>query len=120
MILQSEVDALNRQRNIKALLIILTTLAVAVVLYVAIKAGREETAVPAPAIVTKQDEEKMPSAEEITKKLNELSQNTDKTSMPSAEEITKKLDELGKNSDGAPKPSQEEILRKLNELSAKK
>ncbi len=124
--LQSEYDAIMQHKRLKVLLIILTALAVAVVLFVVIKAGKEEMPISAPVGVTpKTDTTKAPSTEEIQKRLNELSQVPEGTTPvppPSQEEITKRLDELSKKPDGTtpPPPSQEEIMKRLNELSAKK
>lgn len=124
--LQSEYDAIVRQKRLKVLLIILTTIVVALVLYVVIKVGRDSMMVPEPVVVIpKTDENQAPSVEEVRKKLDELSKVPEGVTpppQPSQEEIQKKLDELSKKPDGttSPQPSQEEIMKRLNELSAKK
>ncbi len=124
--LQSEYDAIVSQKRIKILLIILTTLTVALVLYAVIKVGREKMSVQEPAVVTPRDTMTPPSPEEIQKRLEELSKTRDGETPPpppTPEEITKRLEELSKTRDGEtppPPPTPEEIQQRLNELSKKK
>lgn len=124
--LQSEYDAIVRQKRLKILLIILTTIVVAVVVYAVIKVGKEEVMVPEPTVMApKQELKEAPTPEEVQKQLDILSQVPEGTTpppQPSPEEIQKKLDELSKTLDGTtpPQPSQEEIMKRLDELSAKK
>ena len=124
--LQSEYDAGMRQKRLKVLLIVLTTLMVALVLYAALKVGREKMSVQEPVMMAPKNgmDTPPPSPEEIQKKLEELSKTSDGKALPppSPEEIQKRLDELSKKPDGTtpPPPSQEEIMKRLNELSAKK
>ncbi|MFZ1720285.1 MAG: hypothetical protein WAU28_02935 [Candidatus Moraniibacteriota bacterium] len=125
MILQSEYDAEMRHRRLKVLLIVLTVLLVGVVLYAVIRAGRTNVPVAAPDAMMPKAEEATLSAEEIQKKLDELSKPAEgqAPSPPlTSEEIQKKLDELSKDSNGnvPPQPSPEEIKKKLDELSVKK
>ncbi len=121
MILQSEIDQMNRHRRLKILLIILSVLLVAVVLFAVIRMGKEDIPVPAPTQNTMMEQVTRTSSEEVMKKLNELSSRSEgetPTAAPPEEEIRKKLDELSKTPEGtAPlTPSQEEIMKKLNAL----
>lgn len=128
MILQSEVDQLNTHKRLKVLLIILTTLAALVVLYVVISTGREKVSSPTPAQNvmtndTKKNDEVTgaPTPEELINRLDELSKASEGTTpvaTPSPEELTQRLDELSKTPSGdQPQAlSPEELAKKLEEL----
>ncbi|MFZ1719801.1 MAG: hypothetical protein WAU28_00440 [Candidatus Moraniibacteriota bacterium] len=59
--LQSEYDVIVRHKRLKVLLIILTAITVAVVVYTVIRAGKEEMPVSAPAVVTPKGDTEKPS-----------------------------------------------------------
>ena len=126
MILQSEIDQINSHKRLKALLIILTALAVAVVVYAVIRVGKEDAKVEPVMVTPKTETVEAPAIEEIKERLEELSQVSEGSTpspAPSPEEIQKQLDALSKVPEGSTPPSApspEEIMKKLNELSAKK
>ena len=126
MILQSEIDQINSHKRVKTLLIILTALAVAVVIYAVIQFGKEEMITPEPAaVVPQQNEVTDPTLEEVRKRLDELSQMPEGETpppQPSVEEVQKQLEVLSKVPEGstsAPQPSPEEIMKRLEELRGK-
>ncbi len=126
MILQSEIDQINSHERTKRLLIILTALAVAVVVYVVIRVGKEDTKVEPVMMTPKTETVEVPTAEEVSQRLEELSKVSEGSTpppQPSPEEIQKQLEVLSKVPEGStptPQPSQEEVMERLNELSVKK
>jgi len=124
MFLQSEVEK-SRHTTLKALLIILTAILVAVVLYIVIKAGREDVTVPTPVPGTRDaNASSVVSAEGIRQKLDVLSKQPEGTTpivTPSSEDLAKRLDELNKTPDKEVSqiPPSEDIAKKLESLSTK-
>ncbi|MDQ5902208.1 MAG: hypothetical protein QG606_424 [Patescibacteria group bacterium] len=124
MILQSEIDQINSHKRVKILLIILTALAVAVVVYVVIRVGKEDAKFEPVMMIPKTETVEIPPAEEVSQRLEELSKVSEGSTpppQPSPEEIQKQLEVLSEASDGmTPLPSpQEEVVEKLRILNAK-
>lgn len=126
MILQSEIDQINSHERTKRLLIILTALAVAVVVYVVIKVGGREDMAVSGLLQTVPEVEttEVLTVEEVSRRLDELSKVTEgSTSLPapSPEEVQKQLEVLSETSDGMtpPAPSSEEVTERLHVLNAK-
>jgi len=124
MFLQSEVDR-SRHTTLKVLLIILTAILVTVVLYIVIKAGREDVAVPT-SVQSMRDEEGSSaiSVEELRQKLDLLSEQSEEATpvaTPSSENLAKQLDALSETpgKEAIQQPSPEDIAKKLEALSIK-
>lgn len=124
MILQSEIDQINSHKQVKILLIILTALAVSVLVYVVIRVGKEDTKVEPVMMIPKTERAEVPTAEEVSQRLEELSKVSEGSTpppQPSPEEIQKQFEVLSKAPDGMTPlpPSQEEVVEKLRVLNAK-
>lgn len=125
MILQSEIDQVNHHKRIKALLLILTALAVAVVTYVVISAGRDDMKIEPSVIMPKAKVTEVLAPEEVQKQLDVLVNTMPEEPMlqsdSPSEEVEKGLGALSESSDGvtSPPPSQEEIMKSLSILNSK-